>query len=167
MTIDDKANTVAMNDKDLLEFFKQTAHASRLRLVANKSVLTAEELTEALGNVSPLDLDQAVQAGRLFRVEVDGNLYYPAFYTAQDVDRTRLERVIKVLAGLDGWSQWQFFTTPKGSLCNFTPLHALRQKKMFAAVLTTACGFAERFQVGPEAVSSGRPTDATRRPKPR
>lgn len=144
MTTDDKDTPVALKDKDLLALFRHTAHLSGLRLVATKAVITGEELAGALGNVSLLGLDKAVQAGRLFRLEVDGHLYYPAFYAAQDIDRTRLERVIKVLSGLNGWSQWQFFTTPKNSLGNITPLQALRRKRMFAAVLRSAAGFAER-----------------------
>jgi hypothetical protein len=144
MTTDDKDNPVALNEKDLLALFRQAAHLSMQRLVATKAVITAEELAGVLGNVSLLDLDNAVQAGRLFRVEVDGNPYFPAFYAAQDMDRTRLERVIKVLSGLGGWSQWQFFTTPKGSLGDLTPLQALQRKRMFAAVLRSAAGFAER-----------------------
>ncbi|MBW8365399.1 MAG: hypothetical protein K0M39_12685 [Rhizobium sp.] len=145
MTTDDNDNPAAeLNDQELLALFRQNAHLSRLRLVATKAVITAEELAGELGNVSLLDLDKAVQAGRLFRVDVDGNAYFPAFYAAQDIDRTRLERVIKVLSGLGGWSQWQFFTTPKNSLGNITPLQALQRKRMFAAVLRSAAGFAER-----------------------
>ncbi len=144
MTPGDKDDTAAdLNDQELLAAFKQAAHSSLLRLVQNRAVITAEELARALG-VSQLDLCEAVQAGRLFKVEVDGRLYYPAFYAAQDIDRTRLERVIKVLSGLGGWSQWQFFTTPKGSLGNLTPLQALKIKGMFKAVVRAAAGFAER-----------------------
>lgn len=145
MTADDRDNPAAeLNDQELLALFRQTAHLSSLRLVATKALITAEELAGALGNVSLLDLDKAVQAGRLFLVEVDGNRYFPAFYAAQDIDRTRLERVIKVLSGLGGWSKWQFFTTPKNSLGNITPLQALKIKGMFKAVLRAAAGFAER-----------------------
>lgn len=145
MTSDDKDNPTAdLSDQALLALFRQTAHLSRLRLVATKAVITAEELAGALVNVSQLGVSEAVKAGKLFNVEVDGRLYYPAFYAARDIDRTRLERVIKVLSGLDGWSQWQFFTTPKHSLGDITPLHAFRRKRMFAAVLRAASGFAER-----------------------
>lgn len=70
--------------------------------------------------------------------------YYPAFYAVQGMDRTRLERVTQALTGLDGWLQWQFFTTPKGSLGNLTPLQALQCKRMLAAVVRAASGFAER-----------------------
>ena len=144
MTAKDKDNPAAdLNDQELLALFRKTAHSSLLKLVQNRAVITAEELALAVG-VSQQDLCEAVQAGRLFRVEVDGRLYYPAFYAAQDIDRTRLERVIKVLSGLGGWSQWQFFTTPKNSLGNITPLQALKRKGMFKAVVLAASGFAER-----------------------
>lgn len=145
MTIDDRGNTESdLNDQDLLAVAKQAAHSSRLELIQNRAVITAEELAIALGSVSQLDLSEAVQAGRLFTVEVDDQLYYPAFYAAQNIDRTKLERVIKVLSGLDGWSQWQFFTTPKGSLSGFTPLQALKIEGMSKAVVRAAVGFAER-----------------------
>lgn len=49
MTTDDKDNPVALNDKDLLALFRQTAHLPWLRLVATKAVITAEELAGALG----------------------------------------------------------------------------------------------------------------------
>lgn len=104
MTTDDKDNTLALNDQELLTLFKQAAHASRLRLVQNRAVITAEELALALG-VSQPDLSAKVQAGRLFNVEVTGQRYYPAFYAAQDMDKTRLERVTQKLTGLTGWVQ--------------------------------------------------------------
>lgn len=144
MTNDKQDNPAAdPNDQELLASFRQTAHSSLLRLVQNRAVLTGEELALALG-VSQQNLCGAVQAGRLFGLDVDGDQYYPAFYATQGIDRTKLERVIKVLSGLGGWSQWQFFTTPKNSLGNITPLQALQRKRMFAAVLRCACGFAER-----------------------
>lgn len=144
MTTDDKDNTLALNDQELLALFKRAAHASRLRLVQNRAAITAEELALALG-VSQPDLSAKVQAGRLFSVEVAGQLYYPAFYAAQDMDKTQFERVTKELMGLTGWEQWQFFTTPKGSLSDRTPLQALKVKGMFRMVVQTASGFAERF----------------------
>lgn len=143
MTNDEQDNPAAnLNDQELLALFRQAAQSSRLRLVQNRAVITAEELAVAL-SVSQLDLSEAVQAGRLFSVEVNGQPYYPVFYAAQDIDKTRLERVTKKLMGLPGWVQWQFFTTPKNSLSDRTPLQALKIKGMFRRVVQAASGFAE------------------------
>lgn len=143
MTADEQDNPAAeLNDHELLALFRQAAQSSRLRLVQNRAVICAEELALAL-RVSQPDLSAKVQAGRLFNVEVAGQLYYPAFYAAQDIDKTRLERVTQELTGLAGWVQWQFFTTPKHSLSDRTPLQALKIKGMFRRVVQAASGFAE------------------------
>lgn len=90
------------------------------------------------------DLNGAIQAGRLFTVELDGVRYYPSFYAAPDLDRVQLERVLQAMQGLSGWTKWVFLTTPKGSLSDLTPLEALKKPGMFEAVLSAAYGYAER-----------------------
>jgi hypothetical protein len=111
-------------------------------LVAHKVVLPSGEFSAAL-NISRQALSKAVQAGRLFALEVGGENYYPSFYLDSEVDRRKLERVSKALGALAGWEKWRFFTTPKGSLAGLTPIDALKKGK-YAEVLTAAAGFTER-----------------------
>lgn len=71
-------------------------------------------------------------------------IYYPAFYLELDVDRKKLERVSRTLGDISGWRKWQFFTTPKGSLSDRTPLQALEDNAVLETVIATAIGLSER-----------------------
>lgn len=145
MTYDDKHNSPeGLEGRALLERFRQSAHAARIKLVANKAVISEKELITALGEAQWQDLNAAIQAGRLFTVEIDGVQYFPAFYAAPGLDRVQLERILQALQGLSGWIKWVFLTTPKGSLSDLTPLEALKKPGMFEDVLSAADGFAER-----------------------
>lgn len=89
-------------------------------------------------------LGKLVATRGLFALEVAGEIYYPTFYLQLDTDRKKYERVCKALGGISGWSKWQFFTRPKGSLGDKTPLQALKYQDSLEAVVTSAMGFAER-----------------------
>jgi hypothetical protein len=47
---------------------------------------------------------------------------------------------VRRLDGLNGWAKWKFFTEPKASLTNLTPLQALLHGEM-KPVLQTADAF--------------------------
>lgn len=101
----------------------------------------AKFLAEA--RLSDLQLDQALQAKRLFAVELQEQEYLPDFFLDERYERHQLQAICKLLGDLPGGSKLQFFTTPKGSLSGQTPLDALMDRKA-AAVRRTAQGFAER-----------------------
>jgi hypothetical protein len=61
-------------------------------------------------------LSKAVNARRVFFLEVQGVRAYPAFYLDLRYNRKDLEAVTRLLGDLSGGSKWSFFTTPKGSL---------------------------------------------------
>lgn len=86
---------------------------------------------------------KAVADGVLFAVTRNGEKLYPAFFADSAYKHRQLVALTKLLTDLDGFTKWQFFTTPKGSLGGLTPLEALRQGK-FQKVKATARGFAER-----------------------
>ena len=115
----------------------------RSKLVQRKEILPSGEFVEALG-VSREVLNNEVAAHRLFAMELGDETYYPAFYLQLDTDRKKFERVCKALGGISGWSKLDFFTRPKGSLGDKTPLQALKDKDSLEAVVTSAIGFAER-----------------------
>lgn len=115
----------------------------RAKLVKRKEILPADEFAEAMG-VSRESLDKLVATRRLFVLEMAGEIYYPAFYLQQDTDRKKLERVCRAMGDISGWSKWWFFTTPKGSLSDETPLQALKKEKLLETVVSSAIGFAER-----------------------
>lgn len=130
-------------DQDALRILQQARDSGRRDLVKRKLVLPSGEFADALG-VSREDLNKKVAAHRLFAMELGGENYYPTFYLELDVDRKNLERVSRALGDMSGWRKWQFFTTPKGSLGDKTPLQVLEDGKSLKAVITSAVGFAER-----------------------
>jgi hypothetical protein len=89
------------------------------------------------------ELGAALQAQRIFAVEMDGQLFVPDFFLDNRNDPRQLESICRVLGGLPGGSKLQFFTTPKGSLGGRTPLDALRNGEL-ALVHCAAEGFVER-----------------------
>ena len=115
----------------------------RSKLVQRKEILPADEFAEAM-EVSREVLNKEVAAHRLFEMELGDETYYPAFYLQRDIDRKKLARVCRALGDISGWSKWDFFTRPKGSLGDKTPLQALKDKDSLEAVITSALGFAER-----------------------
>lgn len=125
-----------------LDDLRAQARAARESVVSMKQVLPSSELTSRLG-ITRQALNKAVHAHRIFSIEQSGVIYYPAFYADPHLDRAKLERVTKALGHLNGWDKWQFFTRPKASLGDLSPLAALRDGR-FAQVLTAAAAFTER-----------------------
>ncbi|RQV65564.1 hypothetical protein DF024_12130 [Burkholderia cenocepacia] len=121
---------------------ERQVQAERRMLVADGKLLPAAQTWAGLG-MTRQALSKAVASGRIFTVDVGAAQYYPAFYLAGDIDRKTLGRVTQCLGGLPGWSKWQFFTTPKASLGNVTPLVALSRGKV-DEVERAATAFAER-----------------------
>ncbi|CAG2262642.1 hypothetical protein GJG85_04135 [Burkholderia sp. MS389] len=121
---------------------ERQVQAERRMLVADGKLLPAAQTWAGLG-MTRQALSKAVASGRIFTVDVGAAQYYPAFYLAGDIDRKTLGRVTQCLGGLPGWSKWQFFTTPKASLGNVTPLVALSRGKV-GEVERAATAFAER-----------------------
>ncbi|VVE71657.1 hypothetical protein PAN31117_04128 [Pandoraea anapnoica] len=122
--------------------FKRHALPARQALVDSSQLLPAATIWKGL-EVTRQALNRAVTTGRIFTVDVGATRYYPAFYLAGDVDRKTLAKVTQLLGSLPGWSKWQFFTTPKASLGNITPLKALSRGKV-EQVAKAAAAFAER-----------------------
>ena len=122
--------------------FDRRALAERRALVADGKLLPAAETWVGL-DITRQALTKAVAAGRIFTVDVGATPYYPAFYLTGDIDRKTLGKVTQHLGTLPGWSKWQFFTTPKASLGNVTPLDALASGKV-EQVERAAAAFVQR-----------------------
>lgn len=115
---------------------------SRARDITTKKLLTSAEMRERLGFTAQA-LSAAVRAKRMFVLTgPSGENFYPAFFSDAKYDRPVLEKISKSLGGLSGGSKWEFFTTPKISLANKTPLDALAKGKI-EQVLITVAGFLE------------------------
>jgi hypothetical protein len=132
----------AMREGAVFAEAEHVALSERQALVAAGRLLPAAELWAGLG-VTRQALNKARLSGRIFTVDVGAGQYYPAFYLAGDIDRKTLGKVTQQLGSLPGWSKWQFFTTPKASLGNVTPLKALSQGQV-ERVVRAAAAFAER-----------------------
>ncbi len=124
--------------------FKRRALPERQALVDSGKLLPASKVWEGL-DMTRQALNKAVASGRIFTVDVGASQYYPAFYLSGDMDRKTLAKVTQLLGSLPGWSKWQFFTTPKASLGNITPLKALSRGKV-EQVAKAASAFAERSE---------------------
>jgi hypothetical protein len=126
---------------DLAALEKQAAPA-RQKLVDSGQLLPPRDTWEAM-QMSRQALGKATRDKRIFFVDVGPDQYYPAFYLTGSIDRKTLGKVTKLLGDLPGWSKWQFFTMPKGSLGNLTPLEALERGQL-EQVESAASAFAER-----------------------
>jgi hypothetical protein len=84
-------------------------------LLKSRDLLVAEEFMQRLAWTRET-LDAAVNARRLFFVEVGGVTGFPAFYLDKRFDRQELESVTQLLGDLSGGSKWLFFTRPRASL---------------------------------------------------
>lgn len=110
------------------------------RRIENKVLLSADELREALG-IAQAEIHDAVEANRLFAFEgPGGELYYPAFYTDANLDKSALGMVVQEMRDLPAASKYHFFISKRTNLGE-TPLEALRRGRV-AEVLRAARGFA-------------------------
>lgn len=126
---------------DLAALEKQAA-PTKQKLVDSGQLLTPKDTWEGL-QMSRQALAKATRDKRMFFVDVGADQYYPAFYLTGSLDRKTLGKVTKLLGDLPGWSKWQFFTLPKGSLGGLTPLKALERGQL-EQVESAALAFAER-----------------------
>ncbi|WP_147309969.1 hypothetical protein [Paraburkholderia sp. BL6669N2] len=115
---------------------------ARDSLVAEGKLLRAAIVCAALG-ITERQLTSDLAAGRIFNVDINADEFYPAFFLASELDRRQLAKVVRRLDGLTGWAKWRFFTEPKASLANLTPLQALLHGEM-KPVLQTADAFIAR-----------------------
>ncbi|PAJ91390.1 hypothetical protein CJO69_27660 [Burkholderia ubonensis] len=135
--------TASLTDENSNPFhFERRALLERQTLVDSGKLLPAAKVWEVLA-VTRQALNKAVASGRIFTVDVGAAQYYPAFYVTGDVDGKTLAKVTQLLGSLPGWSKWQFFTTPRASLGNITPLKALSRGEV-EQVVKAAAAFAER-----------------------
>lgn len=129
------------NDRFMADLRNQE-QTLRAQDIAAKKLLTSLEMRQRLG-LTTQALSAAVRARRMFVLTgPSGESFYPAFFADEKVDRPVLEKVSKALGGLSGGSKWEFFTTPKISLGDKTPLDALAKGKL-DQVLLAAAGFLE------------------------
>jgi hypothetical protein len=105
----------------LLSAMREQSQAYRQQLVDRADIVPATTF-----GLSASDLEEMVTAGRLFTLEFNGALFYPAFFNSPDLNMTRLGDICQILGPLSGGQKWQFFTRPKHSLGGKTPLDALR-----------------------------------------
>lgn len=128
--------------KRILSVARQQVDTVRAGVIARKEAIPSAEITGALG-ITRQALSKAVQANRLFSMDVGGERYYPAFFADPKLERRKVERVSKTLGDLSGWEKWVFFTTPKLPLGRKTPLDALREGR-YKDVMRAAAGAVER-----------------------
>jgi hypothetical protein len=113
-------STVDISQDDV----RAEAQEHRRRLAADGSLLDANAFQVAL-SITPADVQTALDQKRFFTVDVDGELYYPAFLANTDMDRHALETVSQALGEMSGWLKWDFFVARRGNLGDKSPLELL------------------------------------------
>lgn len=90
-------------------------------LLATGELLAEAQFCERSG-MTPPQVQAAVDAGRLFRLEVGQLRGYPAFVLDPELDRVQVDAITQLLAGRPAGAQFAFFTTPRGSLATSGPI---------------------------------------------
>ncbi|SHG80790.1 hypothetical protein [Pollutimonas bauzanensis] len=124
-----------------IQALSEQAQRNRRALVRKKALISSAQLWQAL-SLTRQAVSAATRSGRLFTVDVEGDVYYPAFFADGSVDRATLEKVSRQLGRLPGWTKWDFFTSARGSLSGMSALDALRKGKV-DDVMRSAKAFAE------------------------
>jgi hypothetical protein len=107
---------------------REEAKRNRQNLVASGKLLTSAQLQAAL-SMSRQAVSLATREQRLFKVDVAGKGYYPAFFAREDINRRDLETISKALGALPGWTKWDFFTAPRETFGDINALDALAKGK--------------------------------------
>lgn len=116
--------------------------SARYALVAKGKLLHLTDFLAASG-ISEHRLAKDLAARRLFSVQIGRDACYPAFFLVDELDRKALAKVSRRLGNVAGWRKWKFFTTPKMTLGNSTPLQALMRGDA-KQVLRSAAAFADK-----------------------
>ncbi|QEI07716.1 hypothetical protein FXN63_19130 [Pigmentiphaga aceris] len=137
---DDEADDIAAESAPLSE---QT-YARRRALVDKGELLTSADLIARV-DITRQALSNRLAAGSIFYVDGGRNeRYYPAFFADATLDTKAVRKVTKALGNLPGASKWLFFTSPRESLGDLTPLDVLAGKRP-AAKPGYAAGELERI----------------------
>jgi hypothetical protein len=124
-----------------MEMMRREAEASLHRMIESGELVKGNALAERLG-MSMQALSKALAARRMFCVEHKGMRYFPAWLADPRHDRRQIEKVSKALGDMPGTAKLAFFTVPRGSLTDQTPLEALAAGKL-ALVLNAAQAFTQ------------------------
>jgi hypothetical protein len=118
------------------------ATPDRHDLVGQGKLLRMEDYLGA-ADVTEKKLSKSLASGKVFSVELEGEVYIPAFFISPMIHHNDFAKVIRSLGDTSGWSRWDFFTTPTETLGGSTPLQFLAIGKV-KPVLKAAEEFAKR-----------------------
>lgn len=97
----------------------------RKTLVDSGQLVSCERFCKLAG-VDAKYIETAIIAQTLFKFEINGEFFYPRFYTEHETQvRLNIEKISGALGNLDAAQKWQFFTRPKHSLGGITPIQAI------------------------------------------
>lgn len=129
-------------NKTFIDQFAKKEIERREDLEKKGELVSSHVLAERL-DVTRQAITKAVKDLRMFSLDgASGQKLYPAFFADEGLERSQLEAVSKELDRLPGASKWQFFTSPRLSLKNRSPVDALRKGK-YVEVLAAARAFKE------------------------
>ena len=118
-----------------------SGNSERYHLVHQGKLLRIEDYLGA-ADVAEKKLNKAVDSGKVFSVELDGEVYVPSFFLSPMIRHDDFAKVIRSLGDTSGWNKWDFFTTPAEALGASTPLQFLAIQKV-KPVLKVAAEFAK------------------------
>ena len=129
---------VEQRNEKFMEGMAAQAMERRKEEIASGKLLSATTLAARL-SLTTQAVSAAVRADRMFVLNgPSGEGYFPAFFADEQYPRRGLEKVSKALGKLPGASKWEFFTTPRISLNEKTPLEALSKGQVDSVLLAAA-----------------------------
>ncbi|MFP3564013.1 hypothetical protein [Paraburkholderia sp. SIMBA_030] len=135
-----KSRLLTSENEDLIQ--SGSANPERYDLVRQGKLLRMGDYLGA-ADVTEKKLSKSVASGKAFSVELEGEVYIPAFFISPILHHNDFAKVIRSLGDTSGWNRWDFFTTPTEALGGSTPLQFLAIKKV-KPVLKAAAEFAKR-----------------------
>ncbi|CAL8475658.1 Antitoxin Xre/MbcA/ParS-like toxin-binding domain-containing protein (plasmid) [Caballeronia sp. S22] len=114
-------------NEDLIQ--SASANPERYDLVRQGKLLRMDDYLGA-ADVTEKKLGKSLASGRVFSVELEGEVYIPAFFLSPMIHHNDFAKVVRSLDDMSGWNRWEFFTTPTEPLGGATPLQFLAIKKV-------------------------------------
>jgi excisionase family DNA binding protein len=121
-----------------------SANSERYDFVHQGKLLRIDDYLGA-ADVTEKKLRKSLASGKVFSVELGGEVYIPGFFLSPMITHNDFAKAIRGLGDASGWGRWDFFTTPREALGGSTPLQFLAINKV-KPVLKAADEFAKSRQ---------------------
>jgi hypothetical protein len=125
--------------------WQQVLNAHRGMLASGELILEDEFLNRLC--VTKQRLSSLLADGSIFKLEVDGAVYYPALLADTEHDLKRLAALCRILWPVEPMSRLGFFSTRRGSLGDLTPLEVMQTDAGYRRVREVAKAWAAEWSL--------------------